>query len=186
MNAPAGSSLSLVDGVDVDVVAGAARACRGVEDLEGGFPEVATYLAGRRVRGVRVIGDAVEIHVRVAWGVPAYEVAAAVQAAVAPLVGGHDVNVTIAGLGDPPDTAEPVIAESDQTATIGQTGRQSPLAHASQQALKVQGDPLLAEVQVTPATMTALRTSPENGRTTDPDSLPGGPDDYGTYRPPES
>ncbi|MEV4410968.1 hypothetical protein [Catellatospora sp. NPDC049609] len=101
MNAPAATSLSLVDGVDVDAVAAAARACPGVEALEGGFPEVATYLTGRRVRGVRVVGDTVEVHIRAAWGIPVNETGAAVRAAVAPLAAGHAVHVTIAGLGDP-------------------------------------------------------------------------------------
>ncbi|WP_196279078.1 hypothetical protein [Catellatospora vulcania] len=172
MNAPAGSALSLIDGVDVDAVAGAARACRGVEDLESGFPEVATYLPGRRVRGVRIVGDAVEVHIRVAWGVPAYEIAAAVQAAVVPLIGRHEVNVMIASLGDPPLTAEPVTAESDRTGTIGLIGR-APLAHASQRAGKVQGDPLLGEIQATP-TAIATRPGPLSAALPGPD--PAGPD----------
>ncbi|BCJ76890.1 hypothetical protein CS0771_64340 [Catellatospora sp. IY07-71] len=95
-----------VDEVDVDAVAGAARACPGVAELlGGGLPEVATYLPGRRVLGVRVLDDAVELQVRADWGIPVYEIGAAVQAAVAPLVGGRAVHVIVAELSDPPAAA---------------------------------------------------------------------------------
>ncbi|MFC7759975.1 hypothetical protein ACFQY4_19605 [Catellatospora bangladeshensis] len=68
MNVSAPTPSPLVDGVDVDAVAGAARACPGVDDLLGGFPEVATYLPGRRVTGVRITDDTVELCLRADWG----------------------------------------------------------------------------------------------------------------------
>jgi uncharacterized alkaline shock family protein YloU len=102
-----GVDVDLVHGVDVDVVAQAVRGCRGVEDLYGGFPnEVATYLPGRRVLGVRVGDHAVQIQVRAAWGMPIPQIAAGIQAAVVPLVGGRAVNVMIADLGDRPRASE--------------------------------------------------------------------------------
>jgi hypothetical protein len=104
----------LVDGVDVDAVARTTRGCPGVEDLHGGFPEVATYLPGRRVLGVRVGDRAVEVQVRAAWGIPIPQIGAGIQAAVVPLAGGRAVDVMIADLGDPPGT--------DQTSTAGQPG----------------------------------------------------------------
>lgn len=132
--------------VDAEAVAGAARACRGVEALLGGFPEVATYLPGRRVLGVRVTPRAVEVQVRAAWGIPAYEVAAGVQAAVAPLAPGRAVDVTIGGLGDPPEIGQRSAAPTSAlTGAAGLLGARVPLAQASAEPMKEQGDPLGAE-----------------------------------------
>lgn len=95
---------TLVDDVDVDAVARAVCACPGVEGLYDGFPdEVATYLPGRRLVGVWVGDDAVDVQVRAAWGIPAPQIAAGIQAAVAPLAGGRSVDVMIAAVADPPD-----------------------------------------------------------------------------------
>jgi len=47
------------------------------------FGEVATYLPGRRVAGVRVREPGVDIHVSVRFGVPIREVAERIQTAVA-------------------------------------------------------------------------------------------------------
>jgi hypothetical protein len=144
MSAPAvAPPQNLVDGVDVDAVARAVRGCPGVEDLHGGFPsEVATYLPGRRVFGVRVGSRAVEVQVRTAWGVPVRQIAVGIQAAVAPLAGGRAVDVTIAGMGDPPSTGQ---TGADQPGTSGQAGTTAPdaaadLAEAADR-LKVAGEP---------------------------------------------
>jgi hypothetical protein len=107
MTAPASTARQLVHGVDVDTVARAVRGSPGVEDLYGGFPnEVATYLPGRRVLGVRVGDHAVQVQVRAAWGVPIPQIAAGIQAAVVPLVGGRAVDVMIADLADRPRVSE--------------------------------------------------------------------------------
>jgi hypothetical protein len=109
MSAP-GASATLVDGVDVDAVVRAVLACPGVVELHGGSPgEVATYLPGRRLVGLRVGYSAVDVQVRAVWGAPAPQIAAGIQAAVAPLAGGRSVDVTIAALGDPPG-ADPTAA----------------------------------------------------------------------------
>ena len=73
---------------DPDQIAERVRQVQGVADLWGGVTgEVATYLPGRRVTGVRM-GDAItEVHVVVAMGTPVLATAAAVRAAVHPLVG---------------------------------------------------------------------------------------------------
>jgi len=43
----------------------------GVSALHGGlFGEVATYLPGRRVSGIRVRDDVSEVHVVITWGTP--------------------------------------------------------------------------------------------------------------------
>ncbi len=93
----------LAGDVDVDAVAAATVACPSVTHLVGGAvgEQVATYLPGRRVAGVRVRSDEVEVHVAVRWGVTAAEVAAEVRAAVAPLVGRRAVAVAVDDIGDP-------------------------------------------------------------------------------------
>jgi uncharacterized alkaline shock family protein YloU len=82
--------------VDVDAVAEAVGAVPGVSGLSAGsVPEVATYLPGRRVAGVRVADGEFEIHVKARWGRTLPEVVQEVRAAVAPLVGGRAVSVHV-------------------------------------------------------------------------------------------
>lgn len=90
--------------VDPDAVAAAVLACDGVADLSAGsVEEVATYLPGRRVRGVRIRDDAVEVHVVARWGTPLPDIGREVQAAVAPLAGGRPVVVAIEDVDAPGD-----------------------------------------------------------------------------------
>ena len=79
-----------------DAVEAAVRAVPGVVDMHtGAFGEVATYLPGRRVAGVRLLPDLCEVHVVLAWGSPVRDAAAAIRAAVA-TAGVHTrVDVTI-------------------------------------------------------------------------------------------
>lgn len=71
-----------------DAVAAAVRAVPGVLDLHGGLlSEVATYLPGRMVRGVRLREPGAEVHVVLAWGAPLEETTAAVRAVAAEVVG---------------------------------------------------------------------------------------------------
>ena len=91
--------------VDVDALAAAVAACPGVAGLHGGaFGEVASYLPGRAVAGVRVAPGAVEVHVRGRWGTTAAQLLAQIGAAAAPLIGGRRLQVVLADLEDP---AEP-------------------------------------------------------------------------------
>ncbi len=84
-----------------DAVAAAVRAVPGVAALHtGSFGEVATYLPGRRVPGIRLLEDRTEVHVVLAWGVPVLATADAVRAAVAPLVDAS-VDVTVEDVVDP-------------------------------------------------------------------------------------
>lgn len=77
-------------------VAEAALACPEVLALSGGMVgEVATYLPGRRVTGVRVHDAVVEVHVVAHYGPPMDEIGAQVRAAVTPFVGDRTVAVTI-------------------------------------------------------------------------------------------
>lgn len=81
---------------DMEVVAAAALGCPLIANLTGGrFGEVATYLPGRRVQGVRAVEGELEIHVVARWDVPLPEVADAVRAAVAPHAGDMPVSVFV-------------------------------------------------------------------------------------------
>ena len=96
----------LVDGVNVDAVASAVRSCPGVDDLAiGALGSVATYLPGRTVAGVAVAQDHVTIQLRSRWGVPTDTVAGQVRSAVAALVGLRRVDIVVADIADPSDTA---------------------------------------------------------------------------------
>ena len=103
---------------DLEAVAAAALGCPLIADLTGGpFGEVATYLPGRRIRGVRVVDGAVEIHVVAKWGTPLPEVAEVVRAAVTPLAGGQPVVVFIEDIEVP---ADPGHAALEGAARAGQ------------------------------------------------------------------
>ena len=97
---------------DLDAVTTAVAACPVVAGLAGGsFGEVATYLPGRRLLGVRLAGEELEIHVVARWGTPLPEVADAVRTAVSPLVGGRAVTVFIDDI-EVPDASQPVASAS--------------------------------------------------------------------------
>ena len=108
---PTGSHLTVavVDGVDLDAVAAAARNCAAVDDLcPGPWGGVVSYLPGREVAGVRVTHDHVVISVRGRWGVPVSELASQVRAAVTGLVAPRRVDVVVADLAEP--AAKPQLA----------------------------------------------------------------------------
>ena len=93
---------------DLDAVAAAATACPLVAGMAGGrFGEVATYLPGRRLVGVRAADDELEVHVVARWGTPLPEVADAVRRAVAPAAAGRPVTVYIDDI-EVPDGEAPV------------------------------------------------------------------------------
>ena len=92
---------AVVDGVDLDAVAAAARSCAAVDDLcSGPWGGVVSYLPGRQVAGVRVASDHVVISVRGRWGVPVSELAGQVRAAVTRLVSPRQVDIVVADLAD--------------------------------------------------------------------------------------
>jgi hypothetical protein len=94
--------------VDAERVAQAVERVPTVARLSAGSTgtEIATYLPGRRVRGVRVNDGVVEVHVVARWPAVLPEVGEAVRAAAAPLVGGRAVEVVIDDL-DVPGEDEP-------------------------------------------------------------------------------
>lgn len=92
------------DGVDLDAAAAAVRRCPAVSDLVADQPaDFVTYLPGRRITGLRVKGDVVEVAVRARWGTPLPEVAQQVREALASITGGRRVDVTVADLDPPAD-----------------------------------------------------------------------------------
>ncbi|PZT99525.1 MAG: hypothetical protein DI630_16650 [Gordonia sp. (in: high G+C Gram-positive bacteria)] len=79
----------------VDQIAAAVTAVPGVAGLHGGmFGEVATYLPGRRIPGIRIAEQGTDVHVSVQIGAPVRSTAAAIRRVVSTLVQGP-VNVTV-------------------------------------------------------------------------------------------
>jgi hypothetical protein len=82
--------------VDPDAVAAAALSSPGVAGVSAGMAgEAATYLPGRRVDGVRVTGDEVEVHIIARWGLSLPAVADTVRLAVKPFAGGLPTSVYV-------------------------------------------------------------------------------------------
>jgi len=79
-----------------DLIAAAVTAVPGVVGLHAGmFGEVATYLPGHRVAGIRTGSDDVtEVHVTLRYGAPVRDTAALVRDAAAAVTGGV-VDVTV-------------------------------------------------------------------------------------------
>ena len=86
---------------DVDLIAEAVVAVPGVHELHGGvLGEVATYLPGRRVNGVRLRDTGCEIHVVLDYGVGISQTSQSVRDAVRPLVTGP-IDVTVEDVATP-------------------------------------------------------------------------------------
>lgn len=87
----------------VDVVAATVLAVPGVHDLHAGVAgEVATYLPGRRVNGIRMREPGCSIHVVLHWGAPVLDTTDVIRDAVRPYVSGP-VDVTVEDI-LPPDS----------------------------------------------------------------------------------
>lgn len=72
-----------------DRVAAAVLAVPGVHDLHGGMlGEVATYLPGRRVNGIRLLDGVTQVHVVLEWAAPMSATVDAVRSAAAAIVPG--------------------------------------------------------------------------------------------------
>ncbi|MEV3900716.1 hypothetical protein AB0K11_00165 [Mycobacterium sp. NPDC050551] len=79
-----------------DTVAALTRAVPGVAGLHAGmFGEVATYLPGRRVSGIRFTDMGLEVHIVVWADAPVRRTATLVREAVAAAVPGVPVDVTV-------------------------------------------------------------------------------------------
>jgi hypothetical protein len=94
---------AIVDGIDVDAVASAVRACPGVSDLvDGRFGDATTYLPGRRVAGIAVKGETVKVSVRAKWGVPASDLLDQITAVLVPSLADRRIELVVAEIDDPP------------------------------------------------------------------------------------
>lgn len=83
-------------GTLAEAVAALASAVPGVARLSGGKAgEVATYLPGRRVSGVRILPDSVEVHLVARWVASLPQLAQDVRSALHPLVGDRAVSVFV-------------------------------------------------------------------------------------------
>jgi hypothetical protein len=79
-----------------DSIAAATAACPSVARMSAGdVGEVATYLPGRRVEGVRMTDDGVEVHVVARWDVSLPAAADEIRDALKAVVGGAPVSVFI-------------------------------------------------------------------------------------------
>ncbi len=104
--APAPPSAAPEDPPLADRVAQAVESTPGVAGLHGGrFGEVATYLPGRRIAGIRLGDTAAQVHVVIDYGTKVPDVAAAVRDAVAPLVD-TPVDVTVEDVAAPAATSQ--------------------------------------------------------------------------------
>ena len=93
---------------DAEAVAAAALGSPLIAGLTGGhFGEVATYLPGKRVVGVREADGTIEVHVVAKWGTPLPEVADVVRRAVAAHTDGTPVAVYVDDI-EVPDEEAPV------------------------------------------------------------------------------
>jgi uncharacterized alkaline shock family protein YloU len=88
---------------DADAISAAIATCPSVSGLSGGLAgEVATYLPGRRVSGVRSSPGSVEVHVVARYGRTLDEIDSEIRAAVAAAVPGVlHVDVVVADVEDP-------------------------------------------------------------------------------------
>lgn len=84
---------------EAEDVAATVRSCPAVVDLAGGdFGEVATYLPGKRITGVRVTDDRIEVHLVGRYGVPIRALAAEVRTALTPLAHGRAIDIRVEDL----------------------------------------------------------------------------------------
>lgn len=92
---PAAAATAPDAGVVADLVAEAVLSVSGVAALNSGpFGEIATYLPGRRIPGIRVGTDHCAVHLTAEYPADLSAIADAVRAAVETVVG-PPVNVTI-------------------------------------------------------------------------------------------
>jgi hypothetical protein len=87
---------------DPDSIAAAVLGCLTVARLSGGIAgEVAAYLPGRRVTGLRITDTTLAVHVVGRYGPSMSEISSDVVRAVTPQAGGRQVCVVIDDLDDP-------------------------------------------------------------------------------------
>lgn len=86
-------------GAEADAIATAVLTCPAVAALHGGrLGRLTTSLPGRRVEGVRIDDERVEVGVVATHGLPVALLADQVRTTVGPLAGGRQVDVHVADL----------------------------------------------------------------------------------------
>jgi hypothetical protein len=102
----------MVDGVDIDAVHAAIAGCPGVSSVGSGtVASLTTYLPGRRVAGIRVGPDTLEVEIVALWGTTAHELDTHIRQVLAPLVSDHRIDITVADIDLP---ANPVSPSADR------------------------------------------------------------------------
>ncbi len=87
---------AVVEGVDVDALHDAVLAYPGIAGIGSSLPgALATYLPGRRVMGIRVTADVIELEVRTRADAAALHVGAGLQADLKQQAAGRRIDVTI-------------------------------------------------------------------------------------------
>jgi hypothetical protein len=93
---PAGT---VVDGVNIDAVHTAVSNCPGVAAVGSGtLAALTTYLPGRRIPGIRINPDSVELEIVADWDATAAHIASEIRVAVAGLADGRRIDITIADI----------------------------------------------------------------------------------------
>ena len=83
-------------GVDIDALARRVEGCPGVASLSSGPVGLAvSYLPGKRVEGVRVTDDLIEVHVVARWGATVQAVDREVRSATSSMSLGRRLDVVI-------------------------------------------------------------------------------------------
>ena len=99
---------AIVDGVDVDAVHDLVALCPGIAGVGSGLPgAMATYLPGRRIPGVRVNPDSIELEVSIRWESSAEQVAALLRSRLGRLVAGRRIDVTFVDIELPREPLAP-------------------------------------------------------------------------------
>ncbi|MGX5653593.1 hypothetical protein ACWKWC_02325 [Geodermatophilus nigrescens] len=89
---------------EADALAATVAACPAVASLSAGrLGQLVTLLPGRRVEGVRLSADRVQVGVVAAYGTPVALLAAQVRTALTPLVGARPVDVHVTDVAFPDD-----------------------------------------------------------------------------------
>jgi hypothetical protein len=112
---------------DPEAIAAATLASPSVARLFPGVAgEIASYLPGRQVPGVRIRSDAVEIHVTVRWGGFLPAVGEEVRASVAPLSGTLPVFVFVDDVQTPDESPESQAALPSSGASKSSSAQATP------------------------------------------------------------
>lgn len=111
---------------EADLVAAAVLSCPAVLSLHaGGTVQRSTYLPGRRVVGVRLATDRIEVAVVGRLGIPVHELVDQVNTVLAPLADGRPVDVHVADVQAAPADPSPGGPGAETPASSSAGGRRA-------------------------------------------------------------